>query len=109
MVKERYYLIERIKKRYLLDAFNIEIMRQKEGKLEMLSSEVIKAEEYGIKLKKGKVSCADDKYKLEEITKEKAIEILKDVNINFALWRDYMLSSEDRASSHLCGMGEMLY
>ncbi len=101
---EQYYLVERIKECFMVDAFNLNIIKQTEGKLEMLSSEVIKPKEIGVELnEKGKIDCADDKYKIKEISKEEASKILKDIRINYSSWQNYMSGSDNEASHHLIG------
>jgi hypothetical protein len=102
---ERYYLVEKVKERFMIDTFNTDVIRQTGENLKMLSSKVIRPEEHGIKLEKGVVSCTDDHYKMKEITKEEAIKTLREMGRNYGLWQEYMSSSEDRASSHLMGPG----
>ena len=108
---EKYYLVEKVKHRFMIDASNLNIVKQKRKDLEMLSSEVIKPKEIGVKLdEKGKICCTDNEYKIKEINKEKANKILEDMKRNYFLWQDYMSGSENRASSHLIGKNnERLY
>lgn len=104
---EKYYLVEKVKDRFMIDAFNINVVKQKKGKLEMLSSKVIKPKQIGAKLdEKGKIYCTDNKYKIKEITKEKASKVLKDREINYSLWQNHMSNYEDKGSPHLSfGLG----
>jgi len=102
---EKYYLVEKVKERFMIDAFNIDVIKQTGDKLKMLSSKVIKPEEHGVKLEDGVVSCISDEYKLKEITKEEAIKTLKDAQRNYGCWQEYMSNPEDRGSSHLMGPG----
>ena len=109
MVKEKYYLVEKVKECFMIDAFNINVIKQTGGKLEMLSSKVIKPKDIRVELKKKVVSCTDDKYEIKEITEEQAVKILKDAERNYASWQNYMSTSEDRGSSHLGFGGDILY
>lgn len=107
---EKYYLVEKVKERFMIDAWNINVIKQKEGKLEMLSSKKIKPKEIGVKLsKKGEIFCEDNDYEIREISEKQANLTLESMKRNYGLWQSYMSSSEDEASSHLGGMGEMLY
>ncbi len=108
---EQYFLIERIKDRFMIDAFNSNIIKQTKGKLEILSSEVIKPRKIGVGLnKKGEIFCADKNYQIKEITKEKANKILKDMEINYSSWKNYMSNAEYKGSPHLSlGLGGRLY
>lgn len=89
----------------MVDAFNTDVIRQTENKLEMLSSKVIKPEKHGVKLEKGVISCTDDNYEVREVTKEKAMKTLNDMNRNYSNWQHYMSGSQDEASPHLMGPG----
>jgi len=102
---EKYYLVEKVKECFMIDAFNTNVVKQTGESLKMLSSKVIKPREIGIKLHKGIVSCTDDKYKMEEITEEQAIETLRKMDVNYSLWKDYMSTSDNIGSSHLVGLG----
>lgn len=108
---EKYYLVEKVKNRFMIDSFNLNIVKQKRKDLEMLSSEAIKPKEIGVKLdEKGKIYCTDKNYKIKEITKEKASKILNDMDKNYSLWQNYMSNPEDKGSSHLTGPNcEVLY
>jgi hypothetical protein len=109
MDEERYYLVEKIKNRFMVDAFNMNVIIRQEGEnLKMLSSKAIKPKEIGVSLEKGVISCTDNHYKLKEVTKEKALKTLKDMDVNYSCWQEYMSSSEDRPSSHLSHGGESL-
>jgi hypothetical protein len=106
---ERYYIAEKIKECFgMVDSFNYNVLVQKDGKLEMLSSKVIKPHEIGIKLEKGIVLCTDDKYKLEEVTPEQALKKLEWMGINYASWQECMSGPGEMASSHLSHGGESL-
>lgn len=102
---EKYYLVEQLKQRFMIDAFNTHVIKQKNGKLEMLSSKAIKPNHIGIRLKEGVISCNDDKYEIEEIDEEKAKETLAKINLNYSQWQDYMSTSKEKGSSHLSGPG----
>lgn len=105
MVEEKYYLVEKVKNLFMVDAFNINIVKQTGENLEMLSSTKIKPKEIGVNLEKGVISCTDNHYKMEEITEKQAIKTLKEMDINYANWQHYMSNSEDMSSSHLTGPG----
>lgn len=105
MVEERYYLVEKVKDCFMIDAFNINIVKQTGKNLEMLSSKVIKPKEIGVKLKKGIVFCTNNDYEIKEITEKQASKILKDAERNYASWQGFMSTSEDMGSSHLTGPG----
>lgn len=92
-MNERYYINEKVKDCFFTDAFNMDVIREKEGKLEMLSSKVIKPEEHGVILEKGIVFCKDDHYNLKEVSKEKALETLKEMELNYSCWQEYMSGS----------------
>jgi hypothetical protein len=109
MDEGRYYIAEKVKECFgMVDSFNYNVLIQKDGKLEMLSSKVIKPKEIGIKLEKGIVLCTDNKYKLEEVTQEQALKKLEWMGVNYASWQECMSSSEDRPSDHLSHGGESL-
>jgi hypothetical protein len=105
MVEERYYLVEKVKDCFMIDAFNMNVIEQAGENLKMLSSKVIKPKEIGVSLEKGVVSCTDNHYKLKEVSKKKALKTLKEMDVNYSCWQDYMSSSEDMPSSHLTGPG----
>ena len=50
MVEEKYYLVERVRDCFRIDAFNMNIVEQAGKNLEMLSSKAIKPSQIGIKL-----------------------------------------------------------
>ena len=103
------YLAERVKERYMVDAFNMNVIKQTGKNLEMLSSKVIKPREMGIKLNEnGKIFCIDNKYKIKEITQKESLKILEDMEKNYGLWRGRMSTSENYASLYLSGGGEKL-
>jgi len=102
MVEEKYYLVERVRDCFRIDAANMNIVKQTGKKLEMLSSEKIKPKEIGIKLNEnGKIFCDDDKYKLKEINKKESSKILKDMKSNYSLWQEFMTNPSDLPSPHL--------
>ncbi len=93
----------------MIDAFNINIVRQMGKNLEILSSEKIKPKDIGIKLNEnGEIFCMDNKYKIKEITEEKSSKILKDMEQNYSLWKNYMSTSENSSSPQLSREGERL-
>ena len=102
---EKYYLVERVKDCFMIDAFNMNVVKQTGKNLEMLSSKVIKPEEIGVRLNKEVVSCTDDKYEIKKVDEETAKETLAKMNINYSQWQDYMSTSEEIGSSHLMGPG----
>ena len=89
----------------MIDAFNLNVIKQKKKNLEMLSSDAIKPKEIGIKLNKGVIFCTDDRYKIKEINEEQAMETLRRNEVNYSLWQEYMSNSEDKGSAHLTGIG----
>lgn len=101
MVGERYYSVEKMKERFMVDAFNINIVKQKGKNLEMLSNEAIKPEEIGVKLSNGKVFCIDDRYEIREISEKQAMQTLESMKRSSSLWQDYMSTSENIGSPHL--------
>jgi|WetSurMetagenome_2_1015567.scaffolds.fasta_scaffold1394575_2 hypothetical protein len=105
MDEERYYLVEKVKDCFMIDAFNMNVIRQEGENLQMLSSKVIKPNQIGVSLEKGVISCTNPKYEMKEVTKDKAMKTLTDMNINYANWQNFMSSSEDMPSSHLTGPG----
>lgn len=107
----KYYLVEKVKNCFMIDAFNKNIIKQKNGKLEMLSSKVIKPAEIGVKLnKKRKMYCADKDYKIKEISEKEVNKLLWEAAKNYSLWQGYMFNAEDRGSPHLTGpTREVLY
>ena len=108
-MKIKYYLVEKIKDRFMTDAFNTNIIKQTGKNLEMLSSKVIKPIQIGIELNKnGKISCVDKKYKVKEIAQKESLKILEDMEKNYGLWRGRMSTSENYASLYLSGGGEKL-
>lgn len=109
MEKEKYYLVEKVKNIFMIDAFNLNIIKQTSKNLEMISSKVIKPDEIGVKLIDGKIICDDKDYKIKEINEKKAIKILKFKDENYSSWQDYMSNSEDIGSSHLGSGGDNLY
>ena len=105
----KYYSAERVKERYMVDAFNMNVIKQTGKNLEMLSSKVIKPRENGIKLNElGEVYCVDKKYKVKEIAQKESLKILEDMEKNYGLWRGRMSTSENYASLYLSGGGEKL-
>ena len=94
----------------MVDAFNMNVIKQTGKNLEMLSSKVIKPRENGIKLNElGEVYCVDKKYKLKEITQKESFKILRDIEKNYSLWQRHMSTSENYSSPHLSGSeGEKL-
>ncbi len=107
---EKYFLVEKMKERFMIDAFNLNIIKQKGNKLEMLSSKVTKPKEIGIILDKDRqISCTDDRYNIKEITKKEAFEALEDISNNYSLWQHYMSNSDDYGSFHLSQGGDALY
>jgi len=105
MAEEKYYRVDRVKKPFMIDAFNIDIIRQTGNKLEMLTSKVIKPEEHGVNIIDGNVSCTNEDYKMEEVTQATAMNTLRFMDINEVLWKDYASGSENMSSSHLTGPG----
>lgn len=106
MEKERYYLAEKVKNRFMMvDAFNMNVLQQKGNSLEMLSSKLIKPEQIGIKLEKDNVICIDDKYKLKEVSKEEALKTLNNIGLEYTSWQHLMSGPENYASSQLNGPG----
>lgn len=106
---EKYYLAERIKDCFIIDAFNTDVLKQSGNSLEMLSSKVIKPEEHGIKVERNKVICVNGLYDLKEVSKEKAMETLEEMSVNYSLWQSYMSNPDDEASLHLGQGGDFLY
>jgi hypothetical protein len=103
---ERYYLVEKLKEPFMIDAFNMHVVRQAGKNLEMLSSEKIKPADIGIKLNKfNKILCTNKQYAITEITEEKASRILKNLKKNYLSWQNYMSGAENMASNHLFGIG----
>jgi hypothetical protein len=102
---ERYYKVKRVENRFLIDAYNISIVKQVGENLKMFSRNVRTPEEIGVVIEDGKASCIDRKFKLKEITERKALKIINYLEVSYRCWQDHTLTPEDVGSSHLADSG----
>ena len=102
MVEEKYYLVERVRDCFGIDATNMNLVKQTGKGLEVLSNSRIEPKEIGIELNEnGKIFCTDDKYEVNEITEETSHRIMQDMLKNYSLWREYLSGTGNRASPPL--------